>query len=806
MPIAVIWLTVKEIVRNCMRLSRVLPVVCLALAALVSCSRDPNVAKKRYLESGNKYFDRGKYKEAIIMYRDALQKDMRYGPAYYHLALAQLKVGQIPMAVQSLRRSVELNNAKDPASSDAHWDSVVRLSEIYLAAARETDRQFLDEVDQNIKDILARDANSWDGHRLLGDLSYVRATHAYQTASRDEGKAQLEKSIAEYRKAESLKPGQQGVEMQLARALAASGDFAGSEQLYQQVIQRDKSFQYAYTELYKMDMYQKRADDGEKILKLAIQNNPKQYAFLTALAMHYSLLRRRDDMISVLQQIKSHSKDFDQAYLVVGDFYLRLGDGDAAFREYQEGSQKDVKKKNTYQKRMIEVLMRQGKRNEAAELNQRILKETPDDNDAKGLEATFLLDKGDVSRALAELQAVVTRAPDNPVARYNLGRAHAARGEWEQARQMFQKAIELRPDYIQARLALAQLEVTRSEFDAALKAAAQILAIDRNNVNARLIESAALMGQKKFGDSRQLLDSMLKANPSSPDVLFQLGVVNLAENKYKDAGDAFRKAYELNPANPRGLMGMVETDMAQNKTEDALTLLRTEMAKSPGRMDLILQLANTSVRAGRYDEAIGYFQKVLDSRDKNDKYRGDILLRIGETYRRKGDLANAIVNLQKAREVLPENVVILSTLALVLDSAGRWNDAQQVYQAVLKMDPNNAVSLNNAAFLMAEHGGDLDSALTMATRAKQIMSNLPEISDTLGWIYLKKSMTDNAIDTFRDLVNKQPHAATYRYHLGMALMQKGDKPAALREFKTALADNPPKAEREKIQDSIQKIG
>src|SRR5207249_4327599 len=145
------------------------------------------------------------------------------------------------------------------------------------------------------------------------------------------------------------------------------------------------------------------------------QNNPKQYGFLTLLAMHYYGQRRRDDMIGVLNQIKSHAKDFDQAYLTVGDFYLRMGDGESAIREYKEGIAKDAKKKNTYEKRVIEVLMRQGKRSEAAEVNAQILKETPDDNDARGLSATFLLDKGDISKALQELQAVVTHAPDNPV-------------------------------------------------------------------------------------------------------------------------------------------------------------------------------------------------------------------------------------------------------------------------------------------------------------------------------------------------------------------------------------------------------
>ncbi len=161
-------------------------------------------------------------------------------------------------------------------------------------------------------------------------------------------------------------------------------------------------------------------------------------------------------------------------------------------------------------------------------------------------------------------------------------------------------------------------------------------------------------------------------------------VVNLTESKFKEAEASFRKAYELNPANPRGLVGMVETDMAQNKPEEALKLLKDESAKSPTNMELLLQLGNTCVRAGKYDEGIGYFQKVLDSYDKNSKKRGDLLLRIGETYRRKGDPQNSIVYLQKAREALPENTTILGTLALVLDSAGRWNDAEQVYQATIE--------------------------------------------------------------------------------------------------------------------------
>src|SRR5207248_2732264 len=188
--------------------------------------------------------------------------------------------------------------------------------------------------------------------------------------------------------------------------------------------------------------------EGEQTLKSAFQNNPKEFGFLTTLALHYSLMGRHDDMAAVLQQVKAHAQEFDQAYLVVGDFYLRIGDGDTAVREYKEGIAKDSKKKITYSKRIIEVYMRQGRRGEAADLNAQLLKDDPTDNDAKGLAASFLLDKGEVARAITELQGVVTRSPENPVAHFQLGRAHAARGEFEQARQQFNKAVDLRPDYI----------------------------------------------------------------------------------------------------------------------------------------------------------------------------------------------------------------------------------------------------------------------------------------------------------------------------------------------------------------------
>src|SRR5262249_10856853 len=162
-------------------------------------------------------------------------------------------------------------------------------------------------------------------------------------------------------------------------------------------------------------------------------------------------------------------------------------------------------------------------------------------------------------------------------------------------------------------------------------------------------------------------------------------------------------SYQLNPANARGLMGIVQTDMAQKKPEAALALLQTESDKNPGRTDLLVALGNTAILSGKYDMALQSYTKALGTLEKDSKVNGDNYLRLVETYRRKGDLNNAVQALQKSREALPQNAIVLSTLALTLDSAGRRPEAQQVYEATLKVQPDNAVALNNLAFLLADN-------------------------------------------------------------------------------------------------------
>ena len=112
------------------------------------------------------------------------------------------------------------------------------------------------------------------------------------------------------------------------------------------------------------------------------------------------------------------------------------------------------------------------------------------------------------------------------------------------------------------------------------------------------------------------------------------------------------------------------------------------------------------------------------------------------------------------------------------------------------------IALNNLAYIKAEEGTDLDEALTMAQRARQKLPDSNSIQDTLGWIYIKKNLSDDAVRVFRDLVKSEPANPSFHYHYGMALLQKGDKPNARAELEAAIRNKPSKDESDKIRQLL----
>ena len=173
-----------------------------------------------------------------------------------------------------------------------------------------------------------------------------------------------------------------------------------------------------------------------------------------------------------------------QDYLAQGDVLLRTGAHELALEKYRAGMERDLIQRAVYQKRSIETLLRMGRRSEAFEINAQLLQEHPDDTDGLGLRAAGLLDQGDAAAAIALLQQVIQRAPDNAVAHLDLGRAYAAQHKDELARREMEEAIRLRPDFLRAKRELAKLDPRAARHDLAVL----FEAAGRHSEAAQLVE------------------------------------------------------------------------------------------------------------------------------------------------------------------------------------------------------------------------------------------------------------------------------------------------------------------------------
>ena len=775
----------------------------LTALTLVSCSRDPEYLKQKYLESGNRYFDAKRLKEASIMYRKSIEKDRKFGPAYYKLALVSLDEGQVANAVPALRRAVELLKPGTPDSDDA----TLKLAEIMIIAAQAQNNNdaLVKEIRAYTEGLLKRTPNGWQGHKLMGDLSVLATASLIREQKGQEAKQELDHGITEYRKALSVKEGDGVISLALARVLVLAGEMAEAENIYKAQIAKDKKNFAAINDLYRLMLGTKRIPEAEQLLKQAISDNPKETQLRLQLAQFYYGTNKRPELVALLDAMKKDLKDFPNAYVQAGDFYQRVGQFDEAQKQYEEGIRNDAPRKSTYLKHQIETLVREGKFTDAYAKNDAILKDDAKDPEARGLKATFMLDKGEVNAAMAELQSVVTSRPQNFVARFNLGRAHFARGEFEQARQDFDQAIALRPDYIPARLAQTQVALIRGDFDAAVRSADETLKVAPASIQGRVMKAAALQRLNKYDEARALLEEVLKANPNQVECLLELGVLDLNQKKNKEAQDLFHRAYAAQPANIRGLLGESKAYLLDGQGDKSVTIIAAELQKEPDRIDLQRELGNAQMAAGQFDGAIGTFQALL-ARAKDNKDKGDLWARIGQSYRFRGDTQKSIDAFEQAHQMVPDSAAITTTLAMIYDESGRKDMARKNYEATIKLNPNDATALNNLAYLLAESNGNLDEALTYATRAKQRMPNFAEVSDTLGWIYLKKNLTDSAVDTFKTLVLQAPQNPTYHYHYAMALSQKGDRVSAKKECEAALANRPPRAQEGEIKALLAKLG
>src|SRR5262249_57993882 len=88
--------------------------------------------------------------------------------------------------------------------------------------------------------------------------------------------------------------------------------------------------------------------------------------------------------------------------------------------------------------------------------------------------------------------------------------------------------------------------------------------------------------------------------------------------------------------------------------------------------------------------------------------------------------------IEAGRRASPGSLDLLLTLADLRDAEGQHTEAIRLYRQVLGAAPDNALALNNLAWLLALHEGREDEALELVDRARKVAGDAGSLLGTRG--------------------------------------------------------------------------
>jgi tetratricopeptide (TPR) repeat protein len=756
-------------------------------------------SSQKLLANANNYHQSKKYKEASILYRKAIAKDKTNAEAYYREGLNLLDQKNPLEASKFLRRAVDLK----PNNTDAEG----KLAEIYLFIYSSNPKRFktlLADVRELTLKILQHDPNSFDGIRLQGFLNL---------ADRN-----VDKALASFAEANRIKPYSREIVGWYAETLVAAKRPDEAETLTRNMIAHDKTWGPGYDFLFLRYKQQNNPEKAEAVLRERVTNDRYSPTAVTNLANYLLATNRFNEADTLIRKIIGDKRNFPADREMAGDFYVRAGKLDQALAQYQAGSKEDPKNALHYDQRIVTTYTMLDRRDDAIRLAKALAEKNPKDTLTNQIYASLLLETGlktDAAKSLAELNGLVQKNPADATLHLDLARAYLSLNENDKSLAEALEAIREQPKLTFARLMAAHIYEDRGQHAKALEQTDGILVSEPGNADARLIRCRALIGLNAADQAFPQLEALLQQHPQMSDARFTLANLYLSQNQPVKASSEFGRMWNSNPPDSRGFIGLQSVKLAQGKGDEAVRALQDFVQKNSQVPSYRYQLANVEASAGiaamksdperakiLFRQAADNYKDLLKTMQKSS----DLWLRLGVMQRQLGEYEPALASFEQAGTTNPHSAEAFLNQAMLLEALNRKKEAVDIYNKVLGIDSENALALNNLAFLNAQSGTNLDQAMTFANRAKKKYPNNPDISDTLGFIYFQKNLNPEAVRIFRQAVQDDPKNATFHLHLAMALLKQGDKQGARDEAGKALKNASQPDEQTKIRFFVNQIG
>jgi len=266
------------------------------------------------------------------------------------------------------------------------------------------------------------------------------------------------------------------------------------------------------------------------------------------------------------------------------------------------------------------------------------------------------------------------------------------------------------------------------------------------------------------------LQMALYLEPSSPFALAALANLYETTKNY----EAAIKVYDRIPQGT-SLQQAIDIRKAQNlnlldRVEEAKTLLEKQAAEDPTDTKALDALGNLMRGHKRYEEAIGYYSKVIAQIKKPEAKHWPYYYARGTSYER----------------------------------VKKWPLAEADLQKALQLSPNQSLVLNYLGYSWVDQGIHLKRGLKLIERAVQLKPDDGYIVDSLGWAHYRLGNYKQAVKYLERAVELRPEDPTLNDHLGDAYWRVGRQREAHFQWSQALTLKPEPDDAKKIQEKVEK--
>ena len=733
--------------------------LCLLTLLMGACRTDNKTAAQRYLQSGLRYFERQKFEEASIQFRNALKRDPRAWEPHYYLGLSSAKLRRWQEAYRELNAAVELQPSFVPARLD--------LAELLLLGGNTK------EARKQVDEAQTLDAKNVRAQALLGKLYLLEKDYP--------------RAVEEFEKAKQLAPQDPALWAACGLAKVSAKQPELAEKDFRRALELDPDSAENYYNLANILRLIGRAREIEPVLRQAVDTHPKSLEISLTLADYYFREGRNNDIEELFARLKSRAAEFPDLLLQLGDFWMWRNVVDRAVQEFEAEQAK--KPSLLVQKKLISAYLTFGRVADAERLNKPILKKDPHDLEGRTFDGALAYLRSDFLEASQKLQAVLKDDPKSLLANYYLGLSWMALNQPERAKAAFFDCVRANEKFVHAYVKLAELALRTKDWNVGSEYAKKILELDARFADGYLLLAQAYMIKGDLAGAESVLQ-FAKKLPSMPAEFNEVAAQLYTLKKDEVAATAqYEQALARTTQPFLTLTRYADFQVERGHASLAIDRVKQWLGRVPPQPGYYELLARLYLEQRDLENAEAAARKALEF----DAQRWIAHFFLGEIYRHRGQPEKALAQYDETIRRSPSQTAPYMVAGNLLLEQGQYEKAKSYFDTALRQDPVSVQAQQAMARWYADRRENLDVALSIAQTLKKTLPEDPYVSDTLGWIYYQKGIYRLALEQLQPAARTLPDNAVVQFHLGMTYFQQGERiPARHRlERATKLGLRPP---------------